>query len=236
MFQGTLLESSVQAPRKRWPMATAFLLETTVVATLVIVPLLVTKVVPVFAHSGYYCPTAPIPLANKKPPRPSGPNEGSGSASSRTAVVSLSSCSGPNCIHIGTSVDAKDTDEPPNLNPASYDRNGPDLSRGTGHSRPSGPGEGRIRLSTLSEALLIKRVDPIYPHMAQLAGVSGLVKLHAIIAKDGSIQSLGVISGHPLLAPAAVEAVRQWQYRPYRLNDEIVEVETFITVNFKRER
>jgi protein TonB len=83
---------------------------------------------------------------------------------------------------------------------------------------------------------LLKKVEPAYPRVAQLASVSGVVKLHAIIAKDGSIQSLSVISGHPLLAPAAVEAVRQWRYRPYRLNGEVVEVETFITVNFKRER
>jgi protein TonB len=60
-----------------------------------------------------------------------------------------------------------------------------------------------------------------------------VVKLHAIIATDGTIQSLNVIDGPPLLAEAAREAVRQWRYRPYILNGRPVEVETLITVNFK---
>ncbi len=66
-------------------------------------------------------------------------------------------------------------------------------------------------------------------------GIQGQVKLHAIIARDGSIQSLNAITGHPLLVRAAVEAVEQWRYRPYVLNGEAVEVETFITVNFRKD-
>ena len=65
--------------------------------------------------------------------------------------------------------------------------------------------------------------------------IQGQVKLHAIIARDGWIQSLNAISGHPLLVHAALEAVGQWRYRPYYLNGEAVEVETFITVNFRKE-
>ena len=61
------------------------------------------------------------------------------------------------------------------------------------------------------------------------------MKLHAIIARDGSIQSLNAISGHPLLVRAAAEAVGQWRYRPYILNGEAVEVETFITVHFRKD-
>jgi len=58
------------------------------------------------------------------------------------------------------------------------------------------------------------------------------VMLQAVIGKDGRIENLQMISGHPMLAPAAIEAVRQWRYRPYTLNGEPVEVETEITVNF----
>jgi len=86
----------------------------------------------------------------------------------------------------------------------------------------------------MDEGLLINRVIPVYPAMAAHAGVQGEVKLHAIIARDGTIQSLSVISGHPLLTMAAMEAVQQWKYRPYVLNGEAVEVDTYITVNFKR--
>jgi protein TonB len=80
----------------------------------------------------------------------------------------------------------------------------------------------------------MKRIDPVYPHIAAASGISGEVKLHAIISKEGTIESLTVISGHPLLAGAAVDAVKQWVYRPYILNGEKVEVETFIFVNFKK--
>jgi len=68
-----------------------------------------------------------------------------------------------------------------------------------------------------------------------LAGIQGEVRLHAVIAKDGTIQSLSVTSGQPILAQAALEAVRQWRYRPYLLNGKAVEVETFITVNFRKD-
>jgi len=64
--------------------------------------------------------------------------------------------------------------------------------------------------------------------------VQGEVTLHAIIARDGSIKSLSAIAGHPLLLQAAKEAVLQWQYRPYVLNGEPIEVETYIVVNFKK--
>lgn len=83
--------------------------------------------------------------------------------------------------------------------------------------------------------MLVHRVEPVYPRIAQMAGITGTVKLHAIIGKDGSIQSLSLISGHPILAAAALEAVQEWRYRPYFLNGEAVEVETFIAVNFRKE-
>lgn len=86
----------------------------------------------------------------------------------------------------------------------------------------------------LSEAQLLKKVEPVYPHIATVAGISGTVKLHAIIGKDGSIEDLNVVAGHPLLAEAALEAVRQWRYKPYVLNGRAIEVETFITVVFRK--
>jgi periplasmic protein TonB len=79
---------------------------------------------------------------------------------------------------------------------------------------------------------LIHRVDPVYPAIARTIHLSGTVRLRAIIATDGSVQSLEVLSGSPILARAAVAAVRQWQYRPTRLDGMPVEVETLITVNF----
>ena len=87
-------------------------------------------------------------------------------------------------------------------------------------------------ISHLEEANLLHRVQPVYPPIAREAHVQGTVELRAIISKTGTIENLVVVRGHPMLAGAAIEAVRQWRYRPYLLNNEPVEVETNITVNF----
>jgi protein TonB len=88
------------------------------------------------------------------------------------------------------------------------------------------------RSSGVMEALLINRVQPAYPAIALATRTSGSVVLSAIIAKDGAIQSLTLVSGSPLFANAALTAVRQWRYKPTLLNGEPVEVATLITVNF----
>ena len=69
--------------------------------------------------------------------------------------------------------------------------------------------------------------------MAREARIHGEVVLTAIIDKDGNIENLQLVSGHPMLAPAAINAVKQWRYKPYLLNGQPVEVETTITVNFE---
>jgi TonB family protein len=84
----------------------------------------------------------------------------------------------------------------------------------------------------VSTGLLIKKVAPRYPDDAKQARVQGQVVLQAEIDKNGDIQNLALISGHPMLAPAAMEAVKKWKYKPYTLNGEPVEVETLVTVNF----
>jgi len=89
-----------------------------------------------------------------------------------------------------------------------------------------------IRLSHWAEANLIYRVQPVYPPIARAARAQGSVELRATISKTGLIENLTLISGHPTLSQSAIEAVRQWRYRPYLLNGEAVEVETEVTVNF----
>src|SRR5689334_6991712 len=91
----------------------------------------------------------------------------------------------------------------------------------------------RVRVSQgVDEGLIIKKVRPPYPPLARQARMQGQVILQAEISKDGSIENLRLIGGHPMLAPAAIEAVKQWRYKPYFLNGEPVAVETQITVNF----
>jgi len=91
----------------------------------------------------------------------------------------------------------------------------------------------RIRQGgAVTQASLVNRVQPNYPPLARQTRISGTVRLHAIISKDGSVQQLEVMSGHPLLVQAALDAVRQWRYRPTTLNGEPVEVDTTIDVIF----
>jgi protein TonB len=81
-------------------------------------------------------------------------------------------------------------------------------------------------------ANLIKKITPTYPALAKSARIQGTVRFTAIIGKDGTIQNLQLVSGHPMLVQSATEAVKQWIYKPTLLNDEPVEVITQIDVNF----
>jgi TonB family protein len=84
----------------------------------------------------------------------------------------------------------------------------------------------------VTQGLLVHRVDPVYPPEAQMVRIQGTVVLRALIGKDGRVKNLSLISGHPMLAPAAMGAVQQWRYKPYLLNGEPVEVSTEVLVNF----
>jgi protein TonB len=98
---------------------------------------------------------------------------------------------------------------------------------------PPKPAQTRIRQGgAVTAASLINRVQPSYPPLARQTRISGTVRLHAIISKSGTVQQLEVISGHPLLVQAALDAVKQWKYRPTTLNGEPVEVDTTIDVIF----
>jgi protein TonB len=81
-------------------------------------------------------------------------------------------------------------------------------------------------------ASLVRKVEPIYPPIAKTAHISGTVVLHAIIGKDGSVQNLEYVSGPPLLMKNAMDAIKQWRYKPTMLNGEPVEVDTTISVVF----
>jgi periplasmic protein TonB len=97
---------------------------------------------------------------------------------------------------------------------------------------PPVPSARPLQVSHIMEGNLSYRVQPEYPPLARQARVQGTVVLMAVISREGKIENLRVLSGHPLLVQAAMDAVRQWRYRPYYLNDEPVEVETQVTVNF----
>jgi periplasmic protein TonB len=234
MFRDTLLESAPVGPRrKRWPMALAFTLEVLAGAVLIVLPLLSTGIIPVSARVPLIAPQFQ-PVAIKPADAVHGQGDpvpdGAGRSPS-PSVIPLAF--GPNRIKPGALTQESDRGEPVNFNPGGGPGSGlPTCDPCITPEIPKPP--TRVRMSTMEPGMLIYRVEPQYPKMALIIKLHGDVKLHAVIAKDGSIQSLIVISGHPMLAQAAVDAVKQWRYRPYILNGQTVEVDTFVTVNFNQ--
>jgi periplasmic protein TonB len=232
MFHDTLLDSSPSQHRqKRWPMATAFVLESVGAVVAIIIPLLSTGVIPL--SNGFRCPVMlPIVKADVRAARASS-GQNSAPRSSVPAVIAVNT--NADVLRFGPSTHNSGNEPNPNPNFLASNGNGLDLRCDScASSVKPGHEDKPFSVSHLSEAQLVHRVEPVYPRSAVLMNLQGEVQLHAIIAKDGAIQSLSVTSGHPLLAQAALDAVRQWRYRPYVLNGEPVEVETLITVNFRR--
>jgi len=123
--------------------------------------------------------------------------------------------------------------------PLDIDRRGPVdspidgiVDRRTAPPRPEDPPrqKRRIHETQIDPALLTRRIEPAFPALARQLRKSGKVELHAIIATDGSVQSLEVVSGYPLFVISALEAVKQWHYKPTYLNGQPVEIDTYITV------
>jgi periplasmic protein TonB len=106
---------------------------------------------------------------------------------------------------------------------------------GAGNAPPPPPKAALKRVTVggnVQAARLVNRVQPLYPPLARQTRISGTVKLHAIIGKNGAVEQLQVVSGHPLLVQSALDAVRQWRYQPTLLNGDPVEVDTEIDVIF----
>ena len=100
-------------------------------------------------------------------------------------------------------------------------------------SKPA-PTVQRMRLSQgVTKGMVVYRIEPTYPPLARQARIQGVVVLTAMIDKDGNIQNLRLVSRHPMLAPAAIDAVKHWRYKPFLLNGQPLEVETTVTVRFQ---
>jgi periplasmic protein TonB len=112
------------------------------------------------------------------------------------------------------------------------------LVRTTLPKPPDTPIEVRhpVKMTHLDPAMLVHRVEPVYPALARQIGRGGRVELRAIIGTDGSIQSLQVVGGDPLFFRSALAAVQQWRYRPTALNGQPVEIDTFVTVIYNLQR
>jgi protein TonB len=240
MFEDSLMESGGRIKTKRGATTTiAFFLEVLFLVVLVLLPLIFTEALPTKQLMTLI--TAPPP----PPPPPPPP------AAAPVVVKKIQSELDNGQLRTPTAIPKKvqmikEEEPPPSAGPAG-------VVGGVPGGVPGGAAGGvlgsmlssmptavpkaatpqRVRVSQgVSQGLLIHKVTPQYPSLARQARIQGVVVLQALIGKDGSIQNLHVVSGHPMLTNAALEAVKEWRYKPYYLNGEPVEVETTINVNF----
>jgi periplasmic protein TonB len=240
MFADSMLETSwAQRSRRSWTTLTSFGLQVVIIAVLLVLPLWKTVGLPSVralpTPVSWGAPPPAVPLVQRQ----------------HTVTIVQSDLAGNVLIaprevpnHIAQ---IEEAEAPPQISYA-----GPGVPGGTGNGFRDGVWESfnnsfhppapvpvppasithAFRTSSMLEGSLIRRVQPVYPPLARSARIQGPVSLAALISKAGSMEKVHALSGHPMLVPAAIEAVRQWQYRPYILNGEPVEVETQITVNF----
>ena len=227
MFAG--IENVHPNPRRRWTALASFTLQAAAVAAALTIPLLHPNALPeAFAHRRIFVPVS-SPNVSDAVPNPH-PSSGNGGLSSPVPPIVVSI--GPTFHPSDPSSAETEPVGPPTLDPRAY-------------SAYSGPPIGTVAppvvhfatvnppiVSRSMQGYLVRRVEPAYPSIAKIARVQGEVLIRAIISTEGRIEQAQVVNGSPLLAKAALEAIQQWRYRPYLLNDRPVEVETEITVNF----
>ncbi len=238
IFAGSLIETSwAQRSRRSWTTLTSFGLEAIAIGLALLLPLWKTVGLP-----SVHTLSTPVSLGrvNTAAPAPR-PRSGGSDATSPTAYV-LHPIMQPGRIPTGIS---RTSGDPASTGPIGTDMSTSDLGRGMPDGILHGsdgvmpvaapvpvPVTRTFRVSSILEGSILRRVQPVYPPLARTARIQGSVVLYAMISKAGTIENLRAISGPPMLVPAAIDAVSQWRYRPYILNNEPVEVETQITVNF----
>lgn len=240
MFEDSLFESGAgKRPRKTWTKLLSFTIEGCAIGVLVMLPLIYTQALPrQLWTSMLEAPTpppgpAPVQVAHSKPGM---------SRDSRELIdnVLREPSEIPHSISMKQDEPASN-EGPPSLGnfvPGGMGEGVPnsvitEITRATPPAVVKTASPQKLRVSSgVAAGMLVRQVKPQYPPLAVQARIQGTVVLQAVIGKDGTVQDLRLISGHPMLAPAAIEAVRQWRYRPYLLNGEPVEVDTQINVNF----
>lgn len=239
MFEDSLFASnSVSNPRRGWTALVSFFVQTLFIGVLVALPLLFTEALPLTHLTDYLTvpaasEPAPVEQVIRHTMRPPDSNMMENTVLLPTHIPD----------HIQHVVDEGPPPQivmPGEFVPGSTNPGGssPFMSHLLNNVHPSvvrpslASSKPVIVSRGVSEGLLIRQVKPVYPPIAITAHVQGEVILQAVIGKDGAIQNLHVVSGHPMLIKAAVDAVQQWRYRPYMLNGEPVEVETQVRVTF----
>ena len=236
MFEESLVESRVGqgSSSKRWTMVGSIALQLGFLSVVMLLPLLHPEGLPFHVDA----PRVLVPLIPNPPVRVEQVQRMSGASASNVALPGVApSATMPSLL--------------PSLHPVEGDQPvlGPIGGRMTmGNGLPGGiglddghrpmvsvrPAPGLLHVSTgVSQGMLLAPIRPVYPVVAKAGGVQGVVIVEAVISRTGTIESLHVVSGPLMLQNAALDAIREARYRPYRLNGEPTEVETTITVNFR---
>jgi protein TonB len=226
-----------QTSRRGWTTLISFAAQTLGVGVLLLLPLIYNEAIPAIRLSSLL--TVPLPPAAQAPPRPHSRDTQAQTNLNGTHVITPYAV--PDhvaIIHeqtVAESVSLEDTVGVPGGTGVRGSDHG--IIGSVGIADPVTPPLPKPvarppRISRIMEGNLIRRVQPLYPIAAKAARIQGPVVLRAVISKEGTIENLTVISGHPMLVKAALEAVREWKYRPYMLNGDPYEVETQVTVNF----
>ena len=236
MFEDSLLESGGRIKSKRrWTTFVSFGLEALFIGVLILIPLIFTDALPSAAQATFLMAPPPPP---PPPPPPA-------------AVIKV--------VRVQTEMVNSELRAPtkiPDKVKIVQEEEAPPTTAGVMGGVPGGvPGGSmggviggiigtstaavpkvavtKLRVSAgVTAGLLLKRVEPTYPPLAKTARVQGTVILHAIISKEGTIEGLTLVSGPAMLAPAAIDAVKQWRYKPYLLNGDPIELDTTVEVHF----
>jgi periplasmic protein TonB len=229
MFDQLVVSGDMQKTHRPWSVAVSAIVQGSILGVLILLPLIYTEALPKGMLNTFL--VAPAPPPPPPPPQPV--------MKVAPKVIDIQKMVAPTVIPKNVAIVKEEA-------PVVYTNSGEGVNGGTGNvlggligSGPAAPPPPppttpqRIRVGGQVEAAsLINKVPPVYPPIAKTAHVSGTVVLRAIIGKDGEIRELQFVSGPPLLMKAAMDAVKEWRYKPTMLNGEAVEVDTTVDVVF----
>jgi periplasmic protein TonB len=232
MFDDMVLSGKSKPTHKRWTVILSTAVQALILGIMILIPLIYTEALPKQLLSTF--------LVAPPPPPPPPPPAAAPVKVVRPKIIPTQSMVAPKVIPKTVAIIK---DEAPDL--AGGTDGGFGVAGGTGLGgalggilgappppKPATP--QRIRVGgSVQAAKMLRQTPPVYPQIAKTAHVSGTVVLHAVIAKDGTVQELTYVSGPPLLMKAAMDAVRDWRYTPTTLNGDPVEVDTTISVVFQ---
>jgi periplasmic protein TonB len=241
MFDDLVISSAHPTlTHKPWTVALSAVIQAVIVGVFILIPLLVTEALPKEMVTTFLVAPAPPP-----PPPPPAPKVEI--VKPVAHLIQAGKLTAPTVIPKKVNI-IKEEAQPPDMGAVGVVGGVPGgmpggsaggvlggIIGGTNGGPPPPPPKtpDRIRVGgNVQQANLIHQVMPMYPEIAKTAHIQGTVILHAIISKEGTVQELQYISGPPLLMRSAMDAVRQWRYRPTLLNGEPVQVDTTISVVF----